>query len=84
MHACMGLPLLFGEKLLGILTLDSLKPDVFANIPARNLEVLAAIAASTMQMALTFSQLEHQVKQSKQLLEELNVEAGTRWRRTYW
>ncbi|MFA0070434.1 sigma 54-interacting transcriptional regulator, partial [Vibrio breoganii] len=78
MHACMGLPLLFGDKLLGVLTLDSLKPDVFANIPARNLEVLAAIAASTMQMAMTFSQLEHQAKQSKQLLEELNVEAWER------
>lgn len=78
MHACMGLPLLFGDKLLGILTLDSLKPDVFANIPARNLEVLAAIAASSMQMALTFSQLEHQAKQSKQLLEELNVESWER------
>ncbi|MCZ8486785.1 hypothetical protein O9993_20985 [Vibrio lentus] len=25
----------YGEKLPGILTLDSLKPDVFANIPAR-------------------------------------------------
>ena len=73
-----GLPLLFGDKLLGVLTLDSLKPDVFANIPARNLEVLAAIAASTMQMAMTFSQLEHQAKQSKQLLEELNVEAWER------
>ncbi|MFA0194495.1 nitric oxide reductase transcriptional regulator NorR [Vibrio artabrorum] len=78
MHACMGLPLLFADKLLGILTLDSLTPNVFSNIPARNLEVLAAIAASSMQMALTFSQLEHQAKQSKQLLEELNVEAWER------
>ena len=42
MHACMGLPLLFGDKLLGVLTLDSLTPDVFANIPARNLEVLGS------------------------------------------
>lgn len=26
MHSCMGLPLLFGDELLGILTLDSLTP----------------------------------------------------------
>lgn len=66
------------RQVIRVLTLDSLKPDVFANIPARNLEVLAAIAASSMQMALTFSQLEHQAKQSKQLLEELNVESWER------
>ncbi|MGF1755995.1 nitric oxide reductase transcriptional regulator NorR [Vibrio makurazakiensis] len=78
MHACMGLPLYFGDKLLGVLTLDSLTPDVFSQIPVRSLEVLSAIAASNMQMALTFSQLEHQAKQSKRKLEELNEEAWER------
>lgn len=78
MHACMGIPLIFSDKLLGVLTLDSLTPDVFNAIPARNLEVLAAIAASTVKMAFTFSQLESQAKQSRQLLEELNEEAWER------
>ncbi|WP_154116742.1 nitric oxide reductase transcriptional regulator NorR [Vibrio cincinnatiensis] len=72
MHACMGLPLIFSDKLLGVLTLDSLTPNVFDNIPLRSLEVLAAIAASTLKMALTFSQLEMQAKQSQQRLEALN------------
>ncbi len=78
MHSCMGLPLIFGEKMLGALTLDSLEPNAFHSIPTRNLEVLSAIAASTLKMALTFSQLEYQAKQSKQLLEELNEEAWER------
>ncbi|MCW8334123.1 nitric oxide reductase transcriptional regulator NorR [Vibrio sp. SCSIO 43135] len=78
MHACMGLPLIFGDTLLGILTLDSLTPQVFDSIPHRNLDVLSAIAASTLKMALTFSQLEQQAKQSQQRLEELNEEAWER------
>ncbi len=74
----MGLPLIFGDKMLGALTLDSLGTNAFDDIPTRSLEVLSAIAASTLKMALTFSQLEYQAKQSKQLLEELNVEAWER------
>ncbi|OEF05320.1 nitric oxide reductase transcriptional regulator NorR [Vibrio genomosp. F10] len=78
MHSCMGLPLLFGDKLLGILALDSLTPNLFETIPDRSLEVLSAIAASTLKMAMTFSQLEQQAKQSQRRLQELNDEA---WKR---
>lgn len=78
MHACMGLPLLFGDTLLGVLTLDSLTPNVFNHIPSRSLEVLSAIAASTLKMALTFNQLEQQAKQVQQRLEGLNEEAWER------
>ncbi|PMK03493.1 nitric oxide reductase transcriptional regulator NorR [Vibrio sp. 10N.261.55.A7] len=78
MHSCMGLPLLFGDKLLGILALDSLTPNLFNNIPNRSLEVLSAIAASTLKMAMSFSQLEQQAKQSQQRLQELNEEAWER------
>lgn len=78
MHSCMGLPLMFGDSLLGVLTLDSLTPNAFERIPGRSLEVLSAIAASTLKMALTFSQLEAQAKHSQQRLEELNEEAWER------
>jgi anaerobic nitric oxide reductase transcription regulator len=77
-HACMGLPLIFGDTLLGVLTLDSLTPDAFKHIPDRSLEVLAAIAASTLKMALTFSQLEAQARQTQQRFEELNEESWER------
>jgi transcriptional regulator of acetoin/glycerol metabolism len=74
----MGLPLHFGEQLLGILTLDSLKPDAFDHLSPRSLEILAAIAAATLKMALTFSELENQAKQTQLRLEELNQEAWSR------
>jgi anaerobic nitric oxide reductase transcription regulator len=77
-HACMGLPLIFGDTLLGVLTLDSLTPDAFKTIPERSLEVLAAIASSTLKMALTFSQLETQARQTQQRFEELNEESWER------
>lgn len=78
MHSCMGLPLHFGEQLLGILTLDSLKPDAFDHLSPRSLEILAAIAAATLKMTLTFSELENQAKQTQLRLEELNQEAWSR------
>ncbi|WNJ97805.1 nitric oxide reductase transcriptional regulator NorR [Vibrio ruber] len=77
-HSCMGLPLIFDEKLLGVLTLDSLETGVFTHIPARHLKVLSAIAASTLKMALTFSQLETQARQTQQRLQELNEEGWER------
>ncbi|WP_306331512.1 nitric oxide reductase transcriptional regulator NorR [Vibrio injensis] len=77
-HACMGLPLLFGDVLLGVLTLDSLTPNAFNDIPMRSLEALAAIAASTLKLALTLSQLEAQAKYSQQRLEALNEDVWLR------
>jgi anaerobic nitric oxide reductase transcription regulator len=78
MHSCMGLPLFYADKLLGVLTLDSLTPGVFEQIPTRSLEALSAIAASTLKVALAVSQLEQQAKQTQQKFEELNEEAWDR------
>lgn len=78
MHACMGLPLIYSDKLLGVLTLDSLSPGVFEQIPTRSLEALSAIAASTLKVALSVSQLEQQAKQTQQRFEELNEESWER------
>ena len=78
MHACMGLPLIYADKLLGVLTFDSLTPNIFDTIPERSLEALSAIAASHLKVALTVSQLEQQAKQTLQKLEELNQEVWER------
>ncbi len=78
MHSCMGLPLIYADKLLGVLTFDSLEPDQFTKIPPRSLEALSAIAASTLKVALTVSQLEHQARQTQQRFEELNEESWDR------
>ncbi|MGF1909949.1 nitric oxide reductase transcriptional regulator NorR [Vibrio kasasachensis] len=78
MHACMGLPLIYADQLLGILTFDSLTPDIFHTIPERSLEALSAIVASHLKVALTVSQLEQQAKQTQEKLEELNQEVWER------
>ncbi|OLQ93420.1 nitric oxide reductase transcription regulator [Vibrio panuliri] len=78
MHACMGLPLIYADQLLGVLTFDSLTPNVFDTIPPRSLEALSAIVASHLKVALTVSQLEQQAKQTQQKLEELNQEVWER------
>ena len=78
MHACMGLPLHYADQLLGVLTFDSLAPNVFDAIPLRSLEALAAIVASHLKVALTVSKLEKQAKHTQQKLEELNLEAWER------
>lgn len=78
MHSCMGLPLIYADTLLGVLTFDSLEPNQFDAIPTRNLEALSAIVASTLKVALTVSQLEQQAKQTQQRFEELNEESWDR------
>jgi anaerobic nitric oxide reductase transcription regulator len=77
-HSCMGLPLMFGDEQLGVLTLDSMKIGAFEDIPERSLQILSAIAASTLKMALTMSQLEAQARNTQQRMEDLNQEASQR------
>ncbi|MDN3612416.1 nitric oxide reductase transcriptional regulator NorR [Vibrio ostreicida] len=78
MHACMGLPLIYADALLGVLALDSLTPNVFDNIPKRSLDALSAIVASTLKVTMTVNQLERQAKQTQQKLEELNQDVWER------
>lgn len=77
-HSCMGLPLVFSDKLLGVLTLDSLTPGLYESIPRQTLSTLAAIAASVLKMGLSFNQLERQALHTQQKLTELNDEAWER------
>jgi len=74
-HACMGLPLYFDNQLLGLLTIDSLTPHVFDNIPERTLEVITAIAATTLNTALMIEKFEQQATHNQNLLSELTHQA---------
>ncbi|MFT5708087.1 MAG: anaerobic nitric oxide reductase transcription regulator, partial [Oceanospirillaceae bacterium] len=74
-HACMGLPLYFDERLLGVLTLDSLTANVFDDISKRTLEVVAALAAATLNTALMIERLESVANHSQQVVSELTQEA---------
>jgi len=71
-HACMGLPLHFENQLIGILTLDSLTPDIFNDIPERTLEVITAMASISLNTALMLDQLERNIDHSQQVVAALS------------
>ena len=77
-HACMGLPLYSDQQLIGLVTLDSMTPNVFDAIPARTLELIAAMSAASLKTAFLFNQLERNAKHNQDLLQELTREALTR------
>jgi len=77
-HSCMGLPLYYEDKLLGLLTIDSLTPHVFEDIAERTLAVISAMASATLNTAFLIEQLENQADHSKRVVTELTEEA---WKR---
>jgi anaerobic nitric oxide reductase transcription regulator len=77
-HSCMGLPLYYDDKLLGLLTIDSLTPHEFEDIPERTLVVISAMAAATLNTAFLIEQLESRADHSQKVVEELTEEA---WKR---
>ena len=74
-HACMGFPLYADEQLIGVLTLDSLTPGVFDEIPAKTLEVIAAVAAASLKTAILFKKLESHTEHFQNVVTELTKEA---------
>ena len=77
-HSCMGLPLYYDDKLLGLLTIDSLTPHDFEDIEVRTLEVISAMAAATLNTAFLLEQLESRADHSQLVVAELTEEA---WKR---
>ncbi len=71
-HSCMGIPLHFEDRLIGILTLDSLIPELFDNIPERTLELITAMASVSLNTALTLEQLERNIDHSNQVVAALS------------
>jgi len=74
-HSCMGFPLLFEGSLIGLLTLDSLTPNSFDDIPQRTLDIISAMSAATLKTALTLDLLEQHASHSRQVVAELTHEA---------
>ena len=71
-HACMGLPLYYDSKLIGLLTLDSLTPNVFDTLSDRTLELIAAMASVCLHAALTIDTLEQRVAHSHRVFAAIN------------
>jgi anaerobic nitric oxide reductase transcription regulator len=74
-HACMGLPLLSDGELIGVLTLDSLTPNVFDDIPERTLTIIAAMSAAALKTAMLLQTLERHSQRSQSVVEALTHDA---------
>ncbi|ORM54995.1 nitric oxide reductase transcription regulator [Pantoea conspicua] len=57
-HACVGMPLFSGQRLIGALTLDGINATQFDNFSDEELRVLASLTAGALNNALLMEQLE--------------------------
>lgn len=77
-HACMGLPLYSDGQQIGLLTLDSLTPNNFDDIPKRTLDIVSAMSAAALKTAMTLDFMEHQVIHNQEVVAELSHEVLSR------
>lgn len=77
-HSCMGLPLYSDDELIGILTLDSVRPSVFEGVSHKTLEILAALSAATLKTALELDSLTNAALHAEKVVSELTLEAFLR------
>jgi len=77
-HACLGIPLLEGDTLLGVITLDSLNAHAFDDFDMQQLAILSQLCAAQLKTALLLQQYQHHAQHSHALVQELNREALTR------
>ena len=70
-HACLGCPLYVNEKLVGVLTADSLDVGAFNRLPKQYLETVALMAGAQMQMADLLKALEQQAERQGQIASDL-------------
>ncbi|WP_342608400.1 nitric oxide reductase transcriptional regulator NorR [Vibrio tritonius] len=57
-HSCIGLPLLFDDRLMGAVTIDAFDPTQFDDFKDEDLRIICALAASSLNTALMMEQLE--------------------------
>ena len=74
-HSCMGLPLIFDSTLIGVLTLDSLRPNDFDDISQKTLDIISTMAAASLKTALTLELLEQHANHAQALVENFSQQA---------
>ncbi len=70
-HACLGCSLHVNDKLVGILTADSLDSGAFDRLPKQYLKTVALMAGAQMQMADLLKALESQAERQGQIASDL-------------
>ncbi len=71
-HACIGLPLFHDEKLIGVLTLDSLDPQAFNNIDFSTFTVLTNLTSMILSFQMMKNRMEHYSHHSQEVVAELS------------
>ena len=74
-HACMGMPLRIADQLTGVLALDAVAPQAFANVPTILLELLAALATATLRAADLDDALERAANKQHQIAHEMMLQS---------
>lgn len=75
-HACIGLPLIAHDRLIGALTIDGFNPQQFDSFSDSELRVISALAAASLNTALLMQKLESQVVEVSSDTEVLNRHAS--------
>ena len=75
-HACIGLPLIANESLIGALTIDGFDPHQFDQFSDDELRVISALAAASLHTALLMERLESQVVNMPTSQGTTNFQAG--------
>jgi len=60
-HSCIGLPLVFDDRLIGAVTIDAFDPEQFDRLSNHDLRMVSALAAASLNTALLMEQLENQM-----------------------
>jgi len=70
-HGCMGIPLIFNDENIGVITFDHLEPMAFDELDPTFLSTLGTIASLTLRIAINIEDLERKSALSHQLLSEI-------------
>ena len=63
-HSCIGLPLIVNERLIGAVTIDAFDPAQFDKFTNKELRIISALAATSLNTALLMERLEKQSGES--------------------
>ncbi len=77
-HACLGLPLVEGERIIGLLTADALQPGAFDDLGEPFLRMLGALAGAALHTAKLIDALEAASQHHAQVAHVLQREAVMR------
>ena len=77
-HSCMGCSLYVDHQLVGVLTLDALKPGVFDELDDMSIAAFAALSAATLRNVSLIQALAQATEQQRALARELVQEARRR------